>query len=124
MSVAGILSGRNILVVEDDFFVADELERNLNDAGAEVIGPFSRIDDAIETLRLRVGAISAAVLDVNIGGGTIYPLATKLREAGIPFIFATGYDARAIPDQFSAVQRLVKPVARQRLVGALENITR
>ena len=124
MSGAGALSGRSIMIVEDNFFVADELQRDLHNAGAEVIGPFNKVADARDSLAGNADGLSAAVLDVNIGGAKVYPLASELQSAGVPFVFVTGYDARAIPGQFAAVTRLVKPIARRELIHALAHIAR
>lgn len=118
------LAGRQILVIEDDYFLADDLERGLRGAGAEVIGPFSQTDDAHEALRERASSLSAAVLDINVAGAMIYPFAAELRDASIPFIFATGYDARAVPAEFDDVPKLVKPVEQQRLLDVLARIAR
>jgi len=118
MAITGALSGGRYLVVEDEFFIADELTRELKAAGAEVIGPFNRADAAREAL-LKGAIASAAVLDINIGGTLIYPLADELAAAGIPLVFATGYDAEAIPSRFADVPRLLKPIDAQVLVALL-----
>ena len=118
-----ILTGKDVLVVEDDYFIASDLERTLAAAGARVIGPFSRAEQAHEALR-QEGTVSAAVLDINIAGTLVYPLAEELREAGVPVVFATGYDADVIPSQFNAVPRLVKPIEQQRLLDTVVSIAR
>lgn len=115
------LNGIGILVVEDDYFIASDLEQTLKSAGARVVGPFSRAEQARDALA-QGDTAAAAVLDVNIAGAMVYPLAEQLREAGIPFVFATGYDANVIPAQFSAVPRLVKPIERRRLLDALASV--
>lgn len=78
----------------------------LKHAGAKVIGPFSRAEQAREAVRRGANLISAAVLDINIAGVAIYPPAEELYDADGPFIFATGYDPRAIPAAFAGVRRL------------------
>lgn len=119
MAGAEVLVGRRILVVEDDYFIAHDLSQGLTAVGAEVIGPFSQIDEALEALRYRDRAVAAAVLDFNVGGTMVHPVAEALRDAGVPFVFATGYDDRAIPAQFQAVPRVRKPVRMQQLLAAL-----
>jgi DNA-binding LytR/AlgR family response regulator len=115
------LKGIDVLVVEDDYFIASDLEQALASAGARVVGPFSRAEQARDALA-GGKTVSAAVLDINIAGTMVYPLAEELRSAGIPLVFATGYDASVIPAQFTAVPRLVKPIERHRLVQALASV--
>jgi two-component SAPR family response regulator len=106
-----------VLVVEDDYFIATDIERSLEDAGARVIGPFSRTEQAHQALE--TSKVAMAVLDINIAGAMVFPLAQELRDAGIPFVFVTGYDARAIPADFAAVPRLVKPIEQRELLDLL-----
>jgi DNA-binding response OmpR family regulator len=102
------LRGTRILIVEDEYFLADDLCRTLTDAGAEVIGPFANVEDA--TTMIAGGTpIDAAVLDVNLRGDMVFPVADALRERGVPFAFATGYDQEALPDRFVGAPRVEKP---------------
>jgi CheY-like chemotaxis protein len=82
------------MVVEDEALVAMALGELLNEMGYSVIGPFNRISEAI--IALRDGRINAAVLDINLGGEVVYPLADILMTDGIPFIFVTGYSEEEI----------------------------
>lgn len=116
------LKGIDVVVVEDDYFIAMDLERVLSQAGAHVVGPFSQAAQAREALQHHSDAPLAAVLDINIAGSMIYPLAEELQGAQVPFVFATGYDGSNIPPQFDTVPRLVKPVDMQRLVDSLASI--
>jgi DNA-binding LytR/AlgR family response regulator len=116
------LQGTEILIVEDDYFAAAELQQNLEDVGADVVGPFSTAAQAQDLLRRRKRGVSAAVLDINIAGSMIFPLAEMLRDANIPFVFATGYDGRAIPAEFQTVPRLLKPVEKRLLLHSLVNV--
>jgi CheY-like chemotaxis protein len=83
------LAGLRVLVVEDEMMVSMLIEDMLSDLGCTVIGPAARLDEAME-LAAR-GGIDCAVLDVNLGGQPIFPLADYLRQQGAPFAFATGY---------------------------------
>jgi CheY-like chemotaxis protein len=83
------LKGLRVLVVEDEMMVSMLIEDMLSDLGCVVVGPAARLDEAIELVNL--GGIDCAVLDVNLGGQPIFPLADLLREKGRPFAFATGY---------------------------------
>jgi DNA-binding NtrC family response regulator len=88
--MTGVLTGRRILVVEDDFFILSELEHILSEAGAEVIGART-IDEALN--RVQHFNCSAAVLDFRIGRRTVTPVASLLTKRGIPFVFYTGQTA-------------------------------
>ena len=85
--------------------------------GFHVVGPFGKITDALEHLDRH--ALVAAVLDVNLAGEKIYPLAEQLSGRGIPFVFVTGYAADAIDDRFAGVPVLQKPVDGAALRRAL-----
>lgn len=83
------LSGKHVLVVEDEELIALLVKDALIDAGATVHGPADCIDEARHILE--TACISAAVLDIDIGGCLVYPLADELSKKGIPYIFITGY---------------------------------
>ena len=112
------LRGRRILVVEDEYLLADDLTYALVDAGAEVIGPAGSVEDA-SALVTSEERIDAAVLDVNLRGEMVFPVADALIGRGIPFAFTTGYDQWALPDRFADRPRLEKPFKGQRLATAL-----
>jgi len=100
--------GRRILVVEDEYMVAEDLRIELEDMGAEVLGPVPSLAGALALLA--TGALpDAAILDVNLGGEMVFPLAEALRERGVPFMFATGYDAWFLPAAYAEVPRCEKP---------------
>ncbi|MBB5695781.1 response regulator [Muricoccus pecuniae] len=117
----GPLAGRCILIVEDEFLIAEVMEEWLSGAGAEVIGPVPSVEQALELLEKPGKALDGAVLDVNLGRGeTAYPIANRLNERGVPYIFATG-DVRIIDDpEHRKRVRLEKPVTRTQLLRALE----
>ena len=114
------LQGRRGLVVEDEYMLAEDLRAELEREGAEVMGPVASVADALELLRSGP-APDMAILDINLGGEMAYPVADALRARDIPFIFATGYEAQAIPKAYSDVPRAEKPVevrqATAKLVG-------
>ena len=101
------LTGRRILVVEDEFFIADDIARALTSLGAEVVGPAADLKGA--KALLSEGSIDWAVLDINLQGEMVYPVAQALQERSIPFIFATGYDRASIPSGFADVPHWEKP---------------
>jgi PAS domain S-box-containing protein len=111
------VAGSQIMVVEDEALVAMALSELLNEMGYSVMGPFSRISEAI--IALRNGRIDAAVLDVNLGGELVYPLADILVADGVPFIFVTGYSGEEIERRFSNIPVLQKPIERDALIEIL-----
>ena len=112
------LRGRRILVVEDEYMVAADLARALEDRGVDVIGPVGSIEDALELLGAE-DRIDGAVLDINLRGERAYPIADALRERKVPFIFATGYDAWSIPAAYAEEPRIEKPVDTRALARLL-----
>jgi two-component sensor histidine kinase/CheY-like chemotaxis protein len=110
-----VLAGTNILVVEDEALVALAVNDALLESGWTVIGPFSAVADAVKVV-LKT-PISAAILDVNLNGDLVYPLAEMLVEKEIPFIFVTGYGAESIDPRFKDVRVLQKPIEQDVLKG-------
>lgn len=117
------LSNRHVLVVEDEYFIADDIARALEESGADVVGPTGNIDQAMQLLNA-VERIDAAVLDINIHGRTTYVIADVLRHRGVPFVFATGYDEGHLPPQYSDVPRCSKPLNGQALVTSVSGLLR
>jgi CheY-like chemotaxis protein len=110
-----------ILVVEDEYMLADELQTELSDAGAVVIGPVPAVDKAVALITAGK-EIDGAILDVNLAGELVYPVADLLLERGVPFVFTTGYDPSAIPSRFETIVRCEKPAmiaAVTRAIGRL-----
>ena len=103
------LSGRRVLVVEDDYFIAQETRSMLEQNGAEVLGPAASVDDALAIIA-STSTIDAAVLDINVRDVMVFPVADALRERGVPFLFATGYEKATIPDRFAGAQHCEKPI--------------
>lgn len=108
--------GRRILVVEDEPLVALMMAEMIRDLGAEVLGPFGSLRDA---LAADVSGLDAAVLDVNVGGDLVYPLAEKLQAFGTPMLFLTGYDAKSIDQRFRNGGLLTKPIDESELAACL-----
>lgn len=116
--MAAPLSGRRILVLEDNFLLAEVLSDLLEDNGCVLVGPAPRVQSA---LRLCDASLDGALLDINLGRETCFAVADRLVERGVPFIFLSGYtDADAVPDRFRSVPRLTKPYDRQQIVVEAE----
>lgn len=116
------LAGCRVLVVEDEFFIADELERALRSAGAQVIGPTPTCAEALALLGR--GAVDLAVLDITLADASVYPLADALRARGIPFVFATGFGVTAVREEYRDVPRWEKPYDEAALTRALATLRR
>ena len=111
------LQGLKVLVVEDEMMVSMLIEDMLGDLGCTVVGPASRIEEAFELAKS--AEIDCAVLDVNLGGQPIFPLADVLREKGAPFAFATGYGDAGLREVDRGTPVLQKPFRESDLARIL-----
>ena len=103
------LSGRRVLVVEDEYFLADDIVQTLKELGARVVGPVGELEEATNLVKGDI-AIDAAVVDVNLRNELAFPLARMLRARKVPFLFTTGYDCGSIEQEFQDVQLWEKPL--------------
>jgi CheY-like chemotaxis protein len=111
------LEGLRVLLVEDEAMVAMMIEDMLCDLGCQVIGPVSRVASALDLLEDE--PVDAAVLDVNLGGEAVFPVADRLAAAGVPFVFSTGYGLAGLDPRHADRPVLQKPYSRERLGAAL-----
>ncbi len=109
----GDLNGLRILVVEDEAAISLLLEDMLLDFGCEVIGPAARLSAALDAVARE--QVDLAILDVNVAGEPIYPVAEALAQRSIPFVFSTGYGSAGIRDSFRDRPVLQKPFAQNDL---------
>lgn len=116
------LSGCIILVVEDEYLLADDLCSGLEERRASVVGPAATIEHGLALLE-ETAHLDGAILDVNLRGEPVFPLADALIARNVPFVFTTGYDASAIPQRFADVSRCEKPVSIGRVVEAIGRLT-
>ena len=107
-----------LLVVEDDYLIADELRNELIDAGAEVIGPVPTVAKALQIIGSET-ALDGAVLDVNLGGEKVFPLVDVLRKRGIPCVFVSGYERQAIPAAYADIPLCEKPAGAHEIARAM-----
>lgn len=112
------LSGRRVLLVEDEFLIASDLAQLLRQQGAEVLGPAATVRSALDLLQ-QAAAPDGAVLDVNLRGEMAFPVADALRARGVPFVFATGYTGEMIPERYAGVPCCEKPFEGPEIVRAL-----
>jgi len=104
-----LLSGCRVLVIEDEYFLADDMVRLLRELDAKIVGPFGEVGDALEFVK-GGGQVDVALLDINLRGEMIYPVAEELRRRDIPFIFTSGYERKPLPAEYDDVPMLEKPV--------------
>ena len=115
------LLGCRILIVEDNFLLAETVAEVLESAGARIVGPFVSMVEALERLT-ELTAIDGAVLDIGLEGQDSYPLAEALQTTGIPFLFLTGVERRDLPPQFARTPHMLKPFSNEKLIQRLVEI--
>ena len=117
------LSGLRVLVVEDEGVVALLIEDMLEDLGCQVVGSVASLAKAIEAAATET--FDLAMLDVNLDGQKVFPVAEVLMGRQLPFLFSTGYGRLGVPDTFRAYEVLNKPFAKEelerKLRAALQN---
>jgi len=114
------LDGKRVLLVEDEYYIADDLRRILEGVGARVVGPLSTLAKGHEALD--DARFDCAVIDLNLHGESALPIANRLSDSGKSFAIATAYGSGSIPDRFKDVPRVEKPFdppAVLKLVGRL-----
>jgi CheY-like chemotaxis protein len=117
------LSGRRILVVEDQYAIALDLCETLDREGASVVGPAASCEDALQMLETN-GPPDLAVLDIKLRGGTVYPVADRLQQLGVPYVFTTACELDEIPERHRDVPRFDKPVRVSSIMEAIrEQVT-
>ena len=111
------LLDRRVLIVEDEYFVAQDMARVFRTVGARVFGPTPTANAAMALAQEE--QIDAAVLDIHLRDGDVYEFADFLTAKGIPFVFATGYDPGIIPKRFSHIKVYQKPVEAAKVTESL-----
>ena len=113
------LNGRRILVIEDDYLIAETLAEVLAAAGAIVTGPFGTAGEAHAALTQPGLSLDAAVLDIDLHGQKSYAVADAMIRRGIPFVLTTGYDENAVDAAYRHHPRCEKPVTSRAILAAL-----
>ena len=114
------LTGLRLLVVEDEALVAMALEDMLDDLGCVVVDVAGTLARGVK-LAAEL-SIDGAILDINLGGEKVFPVAERLVERGVPFVFSTGYDLRGVPEAFRSRPALQKPFRADALAQALASL--
>ena len=116
------LSGARVLVVEDEAAISMLLEDMLLDFGCEIVGPAARLATALEMARSE--SFTVAILDVNVAGEPIYPVAEAIAQRDLPLVFSTGYGGAGIREPFRDRPVVQKPFSqadlKRTLIGAVK----
>jgi len=111
---------KSVLVVEDEYLIRMLLEDMLVDLGYGVVAAVGTIAEARELATS--GEFNAAILDVNLDGQEIFPVADILAERSLPFVFVTGYGERSLPDRYRNRPALQKPFQAEQLSATLAGL--
>ncbi len=111
---------RRVLVVEDEYMLADDLRELLDREGAVVVGPVATEADALALLE--DGTVDCAILDINLRGRMVYPLAHTLRERQVPFLFVSGYESSHPSAGFDDVELIQKPFAPELVIRGINRL--
>lgn len=115
-----LLDGWRILVLEDEYVIASEMEHWLRTDGADVEGPWPSVEQALAALDRSENKVDAGVLDINLGRGrTAYPVAERLDSLGVPYLFATGNTLEVDSPAFQGHPALEKPISARVLLRAV-----
>lgn len=109
-----------VLVVEDEWLIAEDHAAHLREAGHLVVGPFASVEAALAAIEAE--PIDAALLDIELREETSYAVADRLEERGIPFAFVSGYSEQDLPPRLSGRELIGKPVEQARLLAAVERM--
>jgi CheY-like chemotaxis protein len=113
----------SVLIVEDEAMIRVLLGDMLVELGHEIAGQTGRVDEALTLVHSPL-AFDLAILDVNLGGKTVEPIAAAVERRGLPFVFVTGYGESGVPERFRGRPFLEKPFAIADLSDLLRAIAR
>lgn len=114
-----LLSGKRVFLVEDEFLLARQMSRALTQEGAVIIGCVATVAAALDELS-RLAQIDFAILDINLAGERVYPVAAELARREVRFVFVSGYDLDDRDPQFAGAPQLSKPITMAALSRALK----
>lgn len=117
----GPLTGKCVLLVEDNYLLASALQDAMEQLGAEVLGPYAHVAPALLGLQ-QAKHVDAGLLDINLGNEQSFPVADALGQRGVPTVLLTGYDSSALPAPYGELPCLQKPVNLAALLSALANL--
>jgi CheY-like chemotaxis protein len=114
------LTGRKVLVVEDEAMIAGLIETTLGEAGCLIVGPFATLEQAFETLERE--RLDAALLDIRLNGRDVYAVADALNTRGIPFIFISGFTQKQMPPGYRKCPYIAKPFTPDAILALLAKV--
>ncbi|WP_437181886.1 response regulator [Rhodoplanes serenus] len=115
----GTPAALRVLLVEDEALIGMMMHDLLIDLGVAVVGPVRSVAEASSAVA--AGEFDCAILDLNLGQETVYPVAATLKRKGVPILFATGYGSESVDRAFADVPVMQKPVARETLADMLRD---
>lgn len=115
-----VLSGCRIIIVEDDYYQAQDCKQMLQQAGAKVVAVTATVPDLSDLLA--EGRIDAALIDINLGHSHTFDFARELQTRAIPFAFLTGYDSGMLPDDLADSVCISKPADLGRVVSVIAEL--
>lgn len=116
------LTGCRVLLVEDEYYIADDLCRALEGCGASVVGPVPSLDKALALAEAE--SLTCAVLDIDLRGESGLGVAAALRRRNVPFVYSTGYNRTVVPEALKGAAHLEKPFCVQELLRAVDKVFR
>lgn len=116
------LAGVRVLVVEDNYLVAEVINNMLTDVGCIVLGPLPQLAVALDAAAIET--CDLAVLDINLRGEFVYPVAALLSMRKVPFLFVTGYSGEMISHEYVDRPRIGKPLKFAQLISAVSDLAR
>ena len=120
MGQGKVAAGKRVLIVEDELMIRMLLEGMLTDLGHSVAAEAGGLDEAISLAKQ--AEFDLAVLDVNLNGTPVTPVVEILVERGVPFIFASGYGQRGLPEAYRTAPILQKPFQADALEKAIQAV--
>ena len=114
------LAGLRVLLVEDRYYVAEEMRHSVERLGGEVMGPVGNVAGALALIAAALPDL--ALLDVGLDDDLVYPVAEELRQSRTPFIFATGYESWIIDPRFQDAPAVRKPMTDAALAAAVRQL--
>ena len=118
MAKPALKSGPRVIVVEDEYLLAEDLASAFSAAGAEVVGIAGTVTSALRMIE-ECRDLQGVALDMNLQGTLAGPIANALLSRGIPFVITTGYDRRQLGTEYKHVRRFEKPFEPREVVVAL-----
>ena len=122
MNVTAPLNGKRLLVVEDEAMIALMIEDMLDRFGCVVVDVASTLLQGLAIAANEKVPLDGAILDINLGGEQVYPVAERLRQRGVPFIFSTGYGRAGLLERFAQTPTLAKPYQPEDLEDMLISV--